>query len=282
MLMLLCKRISTDIFKVLLLYIKVVYVMNENKIIVFTITILFVLHVLPVRSWTDEILWNIGYMVITIGLAISSYYYFYRRNRKQKRYKDLLSSKMKASEIAIFSLFMFAIDYIGVMLITSVIEPSENDGKINTFEKAVSHVLQAPIVEEVMFRGLVFLLLIHILNKMGVKFKGLFILLSTIPFAFAHVVKWCVLINTMQIELDFSEVVPLLWSGLIFGLLYLITRSLLATISIHMMNNVIHMIGDISELHIDEFVLIGSGIIFFVIGVYYMRSRYGVFKKRTK
>lgn len=109
--------------------------------------------------------------------------------------------------------------------------------------KFIIAVIVAPIVEEVLFRGV-------FLNKLAVRFgikKG--ILFSSIIFMVFH-------INSLFI--------PQLIAGLLFGIIYIKTKQLIYPILAHSLNNLIPFLlnfipeGDTSELHLDISELISA------------------------
>lgn len=107
------------------------------------------------------------------------------------------------------------------------------------FEAMMNISFLSPIVEEIIFRGLLLLVCVSIITAIA-RFKtntqekiirnlsiGIFIVLSTLLFGLAHVIKGG----------DYVNIAPYAMAGAVFSILYVLTKTLLAPILLHMINN---------------------------------------------
>jgi len=91
-------------------------------------------------------------------------------------------------------------------------------------------ILSAPLAEEILFRGFVLQQLIEITTRK----KAL--LISAMLFAISHLPYWVLTGEMTGIDLLLAQL-KIFFYGLIFGALFLIARSLWASITLHTINN---------------------------------------------
>ena len=110
----------------------------------------------------------------------------------------------------------------------------------------ISNGIKAPIVEEILFRGLLFLTIVSLFYVLNGKSRGCikilamnitFVIVSTVIFGLMHGMNWGRLFAEGIIETDFRHTIPYLVAGLIYSLLYMVTKTLFAPIIAHMLNN---------------------------------------------
>lgn len=106
----------------------------------------------------------------------------------------------------------------------------------NIWMSIVKESITAPIIEEICFRGILFLIALlvssYILKNVKQKYNwiwiGGYLIISSISFGFAHVI----------FSHDYKNVGVYLVSGTIFTIVFLVTRDLKAPIFLHAMSNV--------------------------------------------
>lgn len=142
-----------------------------------------------------------------------------------------------------FVLLTIVIDKVQSITFTS--EPSINQKNVEkSFEKTplsealLTTGLTHPIIEEIVFRGLLYIAIVAIVSMISVKKKEnvsiiMFSGLSLFLFGLMHV---C-------FHGDYQHALPYAISGLLYALLYVITRSLVAPIICHIVNNSIGVVS---------------------------------------
>ena len=156
---------------------------------------------------------------------------------------------IKKRYIIIFSVYGFLINSVSSRIYTGIFGFPKNEQRLNEkqhmFEMDISNGIKAPIVEEILFRGLLFLTIVslfYVLNGKSRRFSKttiniMFVILSTVIFGLMHGVNWGRLFAEGIIETDFRHTIPYLVAGLIYSLLYMVTKTLFAPIIAHMLNN---------------------------------------------
>lgn len=95
---------------------------------------------------------------------------------------------------------------------------------------------QAPILEEIMFRGLIFLIIMSLTSYINKKLKKnigfigilVFIIVSSSVFGLLHVVKFG----------DYEHTLTYAIPGLVYSIVFVLTRDIKIPILLHMLNNV--------------------------------------------
>lgn len=129
------------------------------------------------------------------------------------------------------------------------------------FEALMNTSFLSPIVEEIIFRGMLLAVCVSTITlilrlKSNTKERTIgflsiatFIILSTFLFGLAHVVKGG----------DYVNIAPYAMAGAVFSILYILTKTLLAPILLHMINNGLSTFvqyHEIGELNFDIAVII--------------------------
>ncbi len=109
-------------------------------------------------------------------------------------------------------------------------------------------VLVAPVIEEIVFRGLI----LNGLKKYSVSFAILF---SSLCFGLLH--------------MNLYQGIPVVGMGIAFGYMYCKTGSLRVPIAMHMFNNLISVLATIFPLPASE-IFSNSGILFALLGFYFI------------
>lgn len=156
---------------------------------------------------------------------------------------------IKKRYIIIFSVYGFLINSVSSRIYTGIFGLPKNEQRLNEkqhmFEMYISTGIKAPVVEEILCRGLLFLTIVslfYVLNGKSRRFSKttiniMFVILSTVIFGLMHGMNWGRLFAEGIIETDFRHTIPYLVAGLIYSLLYMVTKTLFAPIIAHMLNN---------------------------------------------
>lgn len=157
---------------------------------------------------------------------------------------------IKKRYIIIFSVYGFLINSVSSRIYTGIFGFPKNEQRLNEkqhmFEMDISTGIKAPIVEEILFRGLLFLTIVSLFYVLNGKSRGCikilamnitFVIVSTVIFGLMHGMNWGRLFAEGLIETDFRHTIPYLVAGLIYSLLYMVTKTLFAPIIAHMLNN---------------------------------------------
>lgn len=221
---------------------------------------------------------NIVYLFVTTIISIV----FYKWNKKIiiKKKRDLMREntlnhkpliKLKKRYIVWVSSFAFLIySMVRLMILPDV--DSKNQKAVNRYLdgnswlESIGNVgILSPIVEEVIFRGLLLILISSIGLWIVSTFKNnltldirrytsiIFIATSSLLFGVAHVVGGG----------DYNHIFPYLLSGFVFSTIYILTKTLYASIFVHMIGNTIAVM-----VYYDEgiAVLINLVVILYIIG----------------
>ncbi|PTK45335.1 hypothetical protein BUZ69_10780 [Staphylococcus saprophyticus] len=221
---------------------------------------------------------NIVYLFVTTIISIV----FYKWNKKIiiKKKRDLMREntlnhkpliKLKKRYIVWVSSFAFLIySMVRLMILPDV--DSKNQKAVNRYLdgnswlESIGNVgILSPIVEEVIFRGLLLILISSIglwivstfKNNLALNIRRytsiIFIATSSLLFGVAHVVGGG----------DYNHIFPYLLSGFVFSTIYILTKTLYASIFVHMIGNTIAVM-----VYYDEgiAVLINLVVILYIIG----------------
>lgn len=109
-------------------------------------------------------------------------------------------------------------------------------------EQILSASIKTPIVEEIIFRGLLFIAIANFFKIFKARVNNVFIniffcIISTMIFGMAHCINGHEMLKNMNIETDFKNITPYAVSGLLYSILYVLTKRLSTTIGVHMLNN---------------------------------------------
>lgn len=221
---------------------------------------------------------NIVYLFVTTIISIA----FYKWNKKIiiKKKRDLMREntlyhkpliKLKKRYIVWVSSFTFLIyNMVSLMILPDV--DSKNQKAVNRYLdgnswlESIGNVgILSPIVEEVIFRGLLLILISSIGLWIVSTFKRnltanisrytsiIFIATSSLLFGLVHVVSGG----------DYNHIFPYLLSGIVFSTIYILTKTLYASIFVHMIGNTIAVMVYYDE---DIAVLIFSVVFLYIIG----------------
>ena len=156
---------------------------------------------------------------------------------------------IKKRYIIIFSVYGFLINSVSSRIYTGIFGFPKNEQRLNEkqhmFEMDISTGIKAPVVEEILCRGFLFLTIVslfYVLNGKSRRFSKttiniIFVILSTVIFGLMHGMNWGRLFAEGIIETDFRHTIPYLVAGLIYSLLYMVTKTIFAPIIAHMLNN---------------------------------------------
>ncbi|HDK8139697.1 CPBP family intramembrane glutamic endopeptidase [Staphylococcus agnetis] len=197
------------------------------------------------KANTDINTWTFGVLVSTVILFL-----VYKSNFLNKDSKLEFNSKSLLIAVLCLILITFTIEL--QKLLGFYVEPKnqiEIDDLIsknptNLHFLFVDIVLVAPIIEEIVFRGVLYyyfilgyeeLLSIKALKKYDKYllyiFNILFIIASTIMFAYLHL--WD----------TYLEAIPYATMGIVLGTVLVLTKNLLNTIALHMLNNFVSFLN---------------------------------------
>lgn len=221
---------------------------------------------------------NIVYLFVTTIISIV----IYKWNKKIiiKKKRDLMREntlnhkpliKLKKRYIVWVSSFTFLIyNMVSLMIMPDV--DSKNQKAVthylggNSWLESIGNVgILSPIVEEVIFRGLLLILISSIGLWIVSTFKNnltlnirrytpiIFIATSSLLFGVAHVVGGG----------DYNHIYPYLLSGFVFSTLYILTKTLYVSIFVHMIGNTIAVMVYYDE---DIAVLIFSFVFLYIMG----------------
>lgn len=187
-------------------------------------------------------------VVITVYIVLKKIYEAWFGN--DGTFKDNFAiPNIKKRYIIIFSVYGFLINSVSSRIYTEIFGLPKNEQRLNEkqhmFEMYISNGIKAPVVEELLFRGLLFLTIVslfYVSNGKSRRFSKtsiniMFVILSTVIFGFMHGVNWGRLFAERIIETDFRHTIPYLVAGLIYSLLYMVTKTIFAPIIAHMLNN---------------------------------------------
>lgn len=216
-----------------------------HKIILLTLLSIGVFEICFLLKFFGDYKENIYFYIVTILLSIFIYalYKIWVKNRNIINTKYLNTKRLDWQFryiIIIVALFMYlCISYL-LHLNVNTKNEERNIDKLNgmsMLNKLFSGVINPGIIEEICFRGILFIIILgctsYLFNKnkkkhdwFGITF---FLLVSSLLFGFAHVVS----------ESDFNNVGIYILAGLIYSAVYILTRDLKDTIILHMLANTI-------------------------------------------
>lgn len=228
-------------------------IVSSLVISIFSIIIIFTVY------WMDSSrsLWHIS---LITGIAILIYYVntrFYRKANVRLNdgtvYKRVKPFKVKKRYFLWIVCIAIFIETIITFSIFKLNYNTENQERIDEALKeipiveSVLHVgMLAPIVEEVIFRGLLYMvcsgfiiLLVNRFNQNIIKKRIdrisaiTFIIVSSVSFGIPHVIR----------AGDFENLAPYVISGFILSVLYVITKTIYVPILLHMIVNIISTFG---------------------------------------
>lgn len=221
---------------------------------------------------------NIVYLFVTTIISIVLYKWNKKLSIKKKRelmrentidYISLIKLK-KRYIVWVSSLTFLIYNMVSLMILPDV--DSKNQKAVNRYLdgnswlESIGNVgILSPIVEEVIFRGLLLILISSIGLWIVSTFKRnltanisrytsiIFIATSSLLFGLVHVVSGG----------DYNHIFPYLLSGIVFSTIYILTKTLYASIFVHMIGNTIAVMVYYDE---DIAVLIFSVVFLYIIG----------------
>ena len=221
---------------------------------------------------------NIVYLIVTTIISIVLYKWNKKLSIKKKRelmrentidYISLIKLK-KRYIVWVSSLTFLIYNMVSLMILPDV--DSKNQKAVNRYLdgnswlESIGNVgILSPIVEEVIFRGLLLILISSIGLWIVSTFKRnltanisrytsiIFIATSSLLFGLVHVVSGG----------DYNHIFPYLLSGIVFSTIYILTKTLYASIFVHMIGNTIAVMVYYDE---DIAVLIFSVVFLYIIG----------------
>ncbi|WP_270251674.1 CPBP family intramembrane glutamic endopeptidase [Staphylococcus warneri] len=221
--------------------------------------------------------------IVTFILIPATVYVMYRIILKYLRSKDYIDNryvepKKMPFSIKVVVIFVFAGLSDGLSSIFETNNKSANqklieakEQNIDIFTKLSSTAINAPVIEEIVFRGVLFIIFVA---ASGALYKnsnqqqrklGLisFFIVSSVLFGYVHVAK----------AGDIEHILPYLVSGICYSLVFIWTRDVFITIGMHAIGNFFSAMsryGYISELLIiDLIVAISLG---FIVAIYVYRN----------
>lgn len=174
--------------------------------------------------------------LILMGMAVYFTYFIYNKTLNKNSLK--INNQTFNWKKALFIVLALVASYVLMNLAQTLlhIEHTGNQSMLNSaFKKNkiyifIMIVFYAPIIEELMFRGVLFNFLLskEFVNKNNEKiFQILCILISSFLFAFAH-------------TMEFSKELAIYGSmGLVFSVSYLFTKDIKVNIGVHFLSNLI-------------------------------------------
>lgn len=227
---------------------------RNNYWIVSIINIISVLVILYLYlEFNSSKIW-IGVIAIILSVMVYKVNKKLVSNEKFKidYYMPNNSYKIKKVYLIWLAIFVYTIDS-GIL--KPIFRPKatpENQKHVNEYFETVDFAesvfnvgIASPIIEEIIFRGLlliactslIHLLLIktkHIANrKINIIIYIFFIIISTVTFGVAHVIN----------DGDYQNIAPYMASGFLYALFYLITKTLWSSILVHMINNMLNVLN---------------------------------------
>lgn len=225
----------------------------KNKRIAFLILMIismFILQIAYLYDDSEHLVEILGGTLIVIILYIGFKELYEQWFGNDGTFKDNFAMpNLKKRYIIFFSVYGFLINSLSSRIYTGIFGLPKNEQRQNEkqhmFEMVISNGIKAPIVEEILFRGLLFLTIVSLFYVLNGKSRGFikiimnitFVIVSTVIFGLMHGVDWGRLFEEGLIETDFRHTVPYLVAGLIYSLLYMVTKTIFAPIIAHMLNN---------------------------------------------
>lgn len=228
----------------------------KNKRIAFLMIMVISMFILQIGYLYDD---SRHLAEILIGTIIVIIFYIGFKGLYEKwfgndgTFKDNFAMpNLKKRYIIFFSVYGFLFNSLSSRIYTGIFGLPKNaqrqNEKQHTLEMDISNGIKAPIVEEILFRGLLFLTIVSLFYVLNGKSRGCikilvmnitFVIVSTVIFGLMHGMNWGRLFAEGLIETDFRNVTPYLVAGLIYSLLYMVTKTLFAPIIAHMLNNLL-------------------------------------------
>lgn len=187
------------------------------------------------------------YIIIPI-LVLFVYQYYLKICHIPSLFNPKYVQSTKLSWSIKFSLI--TVSYFSTSILSRLVYTGESENQKILKEKAVDFPssflgtsFNAPIIEEVIFRGMLFIIILtatsFLFNETNRKSMflrmAIYVTLSTIIFGFLHVV----------VSGDYQHVFPYLVPGFIYSIVFALTRDIKITILLHTLNN--------SSVHLYEY-----------------------------
>lgn len=215
--------------------------------------------------------------VVTISIVIILYVLYKRFNKtknkiQNKYYKPItisLYSKAFIVFIAIFIQTMIESHFSSDTANQRLIE--KNDEGLSMATVFVGGSLTAPIIEEIIFRGVLFITILsassYLQNKIKTRNDKLgvisFFIISSVLFGFMHVAK----------AHDIENIGGYLVSGIVLSLVFIFTRDIKTVIAIHMLGNTLSILGRYDYMGIVYLVGIIMIIYIFIFAIIFQFSK---------
>lgn len=190
-------------------------------------------------------------------LLIVAVYIWHQKVNMDSRKLYQYHAKNKVNKVDKIVLVLFA--YIVDRNVSPAFKFGENPKNEDRIIREMSHQsvweglyktgIKAPIVEEIVFRGLLYsvivLVILYILNA-NVEDKSrrliatyIFVLLSSTVFGYLHVSPYG----------DFENIGVYLLPGIIFSIIFILTKNVMYSIVVHMLGNVVGTLNTYYKLH---------------------------------
>ncbi|WP_436949266.1 CPBP family glutamic-type intramembrane protease [Staphylococcus shinii] len=241
-------------------------------------TLVFILF-LEMKFGADSVSDNLVYIII-IALVICLYVSYKRFNIK---YNSIPNKYFKSIDISLKTKVFIV--FIGVY-IHSILQTffssdtanqrlnEKNDEGLSMITVLVGTGLTAPIIEEIIFRGVLFIVILtassYLQNKNNSKIDKLgiisFFIFSSLFFGFVHVAK----------GYDIENIGGYLVSGIILSLIFVFTRDIKIGIAIHMIINICSVLGRYDYKGIIALLVIIMLIYIFVYTVWFLYKKENV------
>lgn len=234
----------------------------------------------------------VGGTIIAIWVYIGLHKHIdkmFSNGKKPKSYH--LFPRMKKRVVLYLVGLSYWIDQFFTYIYTSNFKISHNQERANetrasqTFlENVISHDIKTPIVEEIIFRGLLFLLIITVFNLIKRNTKKatiniIFVFTSGVVFGLFHCVSWNELFTSMTITTEFERAILYIVPGLVYSVLYIFTQRLYAPILAHMLNNTMGL-KTFGEQQLEN--LIVWFVILLIVGVIYIKLNKATIKGKRR
>lgn len=207
---------------------------------IFFIVLLVYGELAPKEYLEDLTLLRLSFIVTPI-IAI----FMYRLLLRLYRHSEVIDNKyLKQRKVSWnYKVFILFLTYI----VAESIKPYVRNGKPenqkvldqadNDFIKTlIGSGFQAPIIEEIVFRGMLFLVIMaatsYLFNKTTMKHDivgiAIFFVISSVIFGLVHVIAYD----------DYAHILPYVVSGAAFTFAFVVTRDIKVSIILHMLNNI--------------------------------------------
>src|SRR5699024_2432170 len=254
---------------------------------VLNIAVMILLFVFTISVDNNNVLMVSGTIV-----AIFIYICLYKMNNKISSYEQqpesyFLFPRIKKQIILYFVILSYCIEQLFKYIYTTNFKAPHNQERANEsaekhtlLESIISSDIKAPVIEEIIFRGLLFLVVVVVSNLISNNANKrivniVFIITSVIIFGLFHCVSWNELFTNMVFTTEFEKAFLYIVPGIIYSLLYVSTQRLYIPILAHMLNNILGLTL-FGEQQLEN--LIVWFVILMIIGTIYIKVKKKIMK----